>query len=70
MSNTLPEGQCFSVHSADLCMVCIMTHGADYNEIVDIHGKAINVENKIIRPFYNSNAKDLIGCRNVRKDFD
>ena len=42
-------------------MVCIMTHGADYNEIVDIKGKAINVENKIIKPFYNSNAKDLIG---------
>ena len=38
-----------------------MTHGADYNEIVDIHGKAINVEKKIIMPFYNSNANDLIG---------
>ena len=46
---------------ADLCMVSIMTHGADYNEIVDINGKEINVEKKIFQPFYNNNAKELIG---------
>ena len=50
----------FNETPVDMCVFCIMSHGLD-GDIVDIHGEEIDVEEEIIKKFYNTECPALQG---------
>ena len=50
----------FEKNIVSMCIFCIMSHGSGGN-LVDIDGKEIDVEEEIIKNFYNTECPDLQG---------
>ena len=67
----------FEKQDVDMCIFCIMSHGSSGN-LVDIHGYEMDVEEEIIKKFYNTECPALQGvpklfllqyCRGDELDF-
>jgi len=67
----------FVRNPVDMCVVCVMSHGSNGN-LLDINGKEMDVEEDIVRKFYNNEAPFLQGlpklfllqyCRGDELDF-
>ena len=48
-------------NAVDVCLVCIMSHGADDGKIVTADSKMVNIEADILDRFKNKHCKTMIG---------